>query len=115
MNKQVVIAGILGAAAAQEGCKGPFVTAAKEAQASLEAEKVALDAKTKPLEDAAATELALVTAAQKRVTDQAAIAAPFATALAAAKAKVDVKVAAKTAASSEITAIGLKITAAAAA
>jgi hypothetical protein len=59
--------------------------------------------------------ISLVTAAQKRVTDQAAIAVSFATALAAAKAKVDVKVAAKTAATSEITAIGLKITAAAAA
>lgn len=46
MNKQVVIAGLLGAASAVTACDGPFVAAATLAKADLVAKKAAEEAKT---------------------------------------------------------------------
>lgn len=80
MNKQLALAGLLGAAAAQTPCDDAFVAEATEAVAEVTATLALATAATAALEAAAADELTAFNTAQGRVTTQAGLIAPFDTA-----------------------------------
>lgn len=87
MNKQVAIAGLLGAIAAQAEptpCDGPFVAEAQDALDALTDNKADLELKTAALEALAADELALFDTADGRVSAQTALMATFVAALSTA-------------------------------
>jgi calcineurin-like phosphoesterase len=70
MNKQIVIAGLLGSALGATACDDPFVEAAKLKKAAREADKIAFAADLVALEALAAKEATAYTTALGRVTAQ---------------------------------------------
>jgi len=86
MNKQVVIAGLLGAIAAAEGddptpCEDINTRMAADALAAAEASLEAWEGKIEALEEAAEADAVLLESAQEAYDDVTAAVAPFYTAM----------------------------------